>query len=95
MYTNAYFCICDDPLQRGLCATLIYIRTLSGIDLVSIHIRGNNSRTICLLRVMITTRLFLNTVNRSPSESQSLRIVYTMFIMIFTVTPLFMAVCAQ
>ena len=71
-----------------------YSSTISGIDLVSIHIRGNHSRTICLLRVMITTRLRYSTVKRSPSRSQSLRIVYTVFIVI-TVTSLFMAVLAQ
>jgi hypothetical protein len=50
------------PLQRGLRTIRVYTNTVSGIDLVSIHICGNHSRTIRLLRVMITTRLFFNTV---------------------------------
>jgi hypothetical protein len=51
-----------NPLQRGLRTITVYTNTVSGIDLVSIHICGNHSRTIRLLRVMITTRLFFNTV---------------------------------
>jgi hypothetical protein len=39
-----------------------YTNTVSGIDLVSIHIWGNHSRTMRVLRVMITTRLLRNTV---------------------------------
>ena len=56
-----------------------YARTTAGIPLVSIHMFGNHARTMRVLRVMITTRLFLNTVNRSPRPSQSLRMVYTVF----------------
>jgi hypothetical protein len=71
-----------------------YTNTVSGIDLVSIHIWGNHSRTMRVLRVMITTRLFFNTVKRSPCVSQSLRIVYTVSIVIVA-TSLFMAIPAQ
>ena len=71
-----------------------YSSTISGIDLVSIHICGNHSRTMRLLRVMITTRLRYSTVKRSPSVSQSLRTVYSVII-VSAVTSLFMAVRAQ
>jgi hypothetical protein len=48
--------------QSPAAGPIHYTNTVSGIDLVSIHIWGNHSRTIRLLRVMITTRLFFNTV---------------------------------
>ena len=85
------------PLRTHIYTNLYsgaYTRTTSGIDLVSIHICGNHSRTIFLLRVMITTRLQYSTVKRSPSRSQSLRTVYSVIIVI-AVTSLFMAISAQ
>ena len=72
-----------------------YTSTTSGIDLVSIHISGNHSLTICPLRVMITTRLPNSTVNLSPLVSQSERTAYTVFTVISPTTPLFMAGPAQ
>ena len=48
--------------QSPAAGPIHYTNTVSGIDLVSIHICGNHSRTIRLLRVMITTRLLRNTV---------------------------------